>query len=391
MILKNCQLIPELCEGYQDTIADIRIEGNLIAEILPANGTYADEEVIDCTGKTVLPGLFNIHVHLFFNTMDWPKIRGGQTPFEHTMNAVRYMNKLLAHGYTFIRDVGSPYNIAINMRNDVNAGKMTGPTILASGPIITPDQIAPPELEAYSANPHKEPANDPYLLRGIARKTIADGADFIKILGCSVIPGKRGDTPLFYPDEMEALLEVVKYENTYLAIHTNGTESNNSALDYKAYTIEHATYWTEGNTQKWIEHGKVSNLVPTLTVGMAWGEEFCHMIADSLRLAYDAGIPMGWGTDATEEAFMANTALEFIARESCWNIPRVEILKQATINSAKIMQTDAERGTIKAGKIADLIVLDKNPIDDLNAFAKPCEYVIKDGVVVAERGMVKFA
>lgn len=100
MILKNCRLIPELCEGFQGEMADIRIEGNAIAEILPADGSYAGEEVIDCTGKTVLPGLFNLHNHFAFNTMDWAKIRGGQTEFEHTMNAVRFMNKLLAHGFT---------------------------------------------------------------------------------------------------------------------------------------------------------------------------------------------------------------------------------------------------------------------------------------------------
>ena len=65
MILTNCRLIPELCEGFQEERADIRIEGDSIAEILPAGGHYTGEDVIDCTGKTVLPGLFNIHVHLF--------------------------------------------------------------------------------------------------------------------------------------------------------------------------------------------------------------------------------------------------------------------------------------------------------------------------------------
>ena len=391
MILKNCHLIPELCEGVQETLADIRIEGNVIAEILPAGGSYVGEEVIDCTGKTVLPGMFNLHNHFAFNTMDWDKIRGGQSEFEHTMNAVRFMNKLLAHGYTYIRDVGTAYNIAVKLRDDINAGKMIGPNIKASGAIITPDMVAPPELEVYSSNPHGQPANDPYLLRGICRRQLSEGADFIKILGCSAKPTSRGDGPLFYPDELEELVNVAKREGTYLAIHTNSPESNDSAIDCEAYTIEHGSFWTEENNENWIAHGKKSAIVPTLTVCMAWGEEFCHMLGKGLRLAIDSGALIGWGTDATEEFFAVDTAMEFTTREKVWGISRVEILKQATINSAKIMKTDAERGTIKVGKIADFAIVDGDPLEDLNVFGKPCAYVLKDGVVVAERGMVKFA
>lgn len=130
---------------------------------------------------------------------------------------------------------------------------------------------------------------------------------------------------------------------------------------------------------------------PTLTNSTTSCPDFCKEQCGGLRLAYDSGALIGWGTDATEESFMVDTAMEFTAREKTWGIPRVEILKQATINSAKIMKTDTERGTIKVGKIADFAIVDGNPLDDLNVFGKPCAYVIKDGVVVAERGMVKFA
>ena len=384
MILKNCRLIPELCEGFQEEIADIRIEGNTIAEILPAGGSYADEEMIDCTGKTVLPGLFNLHNH--FNL--WKTDRK-LSEYDHIRNAMKFMNDLLAYGYTSIRDVGGPYNIAIKLRDDINAGKITGPNIKACGPILVPDQIAPPHLEVYSCNPHNNPCNDPYLVRGVARKTLADGADFIKILGCSVSPNRRGDGPLFYPDEMEELVNVVKREGTYLSVHTNSPESNDAAIEHEVYVIDHGHFWTKENNENWIAHGKKSNIVPTLQVTWAWGEEVCAMHCAGLRTAYDSGAMFGWGTDASNEVFLGDPAGEFNARSTIWGISNVEILKQATINSAKIMKTDAERGTIKVGKIADFAIVDGDPLEDLNVFGKPCAYVLKDGVVVAERGMVK--
>lgn len=388
MILKNCRLIPELCEGFQEENADIRIEGNAIAEILPPNGTYEGEEVIDCTGKTVLPGLFNIHNHLFFNTMDWSKIRGGMTEYEYTMTAVRFMNKLLAYGFTSLRDVGSPYNLAIKLRDDINAGKMVGPDIKACGIIITPDHVAPAELEVYSAN-YGEACNSPYELRGKVRRQIAEGADFIKILGCSVAPCNRGDGSLFYEDEMAELVNTVKKENTYLAIHTNSVESNTDALELETYSLEHGHLWTKEHTQLWLAHGKKTHIVPTLQVTWCWGKDTCVPMCSGLLDAYNAGAKFGFGTDATEEVFTADPGGEFIARSEVWGIPNVEILKQATIYSAEINGTADERGSIKVGKRADFAIIDGNPDEDLTLMGKPCAYVLKDGVVVASNGLVR--
>ena len=386
MILKNCRLVPELCEGFQEEMADIRVEGTDIAEILPAGGSYPGEEVIDCTGKTVLPGLFNLHNHLFFHSMDWDKIRGTQTEYLHTTNCISFMRNLLAYGFTSLRDVGSPYNIAIKLRDQINAGTMVGPDIKACGIIITPDMVAPPELQVYSSNPMKSPANDPHLVRAIARRQLAEGADFIKILGCSASPCKRGDGPLFYPDEIAELVDLAKREGTYLAVHTNSTESNAVAIDMEAYTIEHCNFWTQENNDSWLAHGKKSYLIPTLQVSKAFGVlEF----SKGMRMAYDAGAMFGWGTDATEEVFLADPACEFTARAEAWGISNLEILKQATINSAIINGTADQRGSIKVGKKADFAIIDGKPDEDLTLFGKPCAYVLKDGVVVAQNGFVK--
>ena len=386
MILTNCRLIPELCEGFQEEMADIRVEGNTIAEILPAGGRYTGEKVIDCTGKTVLPGLFNIHCHLFFHTTNWAPIEL-QTEYMHLSNSYRHMQRLMSYGFTSLRDVGTPYNCANKLRDSINAGEIVGPNIKACGNILTPYMVAPPL--PYSSL-YGRPVNGPYQIRAEVRRTLQEGSDFIKILGCSAAPTSRGDGPLFCEDEREELVRLVKEEGTYLAIHTNSEESNAAAIEMETHSIEHGFFWSQDNMDQLIAHDRKSTIVPTLQICVAMaGAELTKPQVAGLRMPYDDGILMGWGTDATEEMFMSAPGLEFTAREELLGFSKLDILKQATINSAKIIGTDDLHGSIKVGKRADFAVIDGKPDQDLSLFNQPPAWVIKDGQVVAREGLVK--
>lgn len=127
MILRNCRVIPELCEGFHEERVDIRIGGKLISDILPAGGKYTGEETIDCSGKTVLPGLFNLHTHLMFN---YDNITRDPSPEMCMLVAIRHMNTLLSYGYTSIRDCGSPYGVIFKLRDEINKGNIIGPDIM---------------------------------------------------------------------------------------------------------------------------------------------------------------------------------------------------------------------------------------------------------------------
>ena len=388
MILKNCRLVPQLCEGFEQEMADIRVEGNTIAEILPAGGSYTGEEVIDCTGKTVLPGLFNTHLHIMWDIQSVKKRKPAYSEFDFTINSMRYMQTLLAYGYTSVRDVGTPYNIAIKLRDYVNNGELVGPDIKASGIILTPSQVG--RAATSHSSSYGQAYNDPYQLRAAARQQLADGADFIKILGCSMAPGKRGPGQLFYPDEMREVCEVVKREGVYLSVHTNSTESNTLAIEAEARVIDHAHQLTPENVDAILQRGSKSMIAATLSVcALYGGVESARKQAQGIRLAHDAGINIGWGTDVAEDAFLEDPAREFTLRQSVFGLSNVEILKQATINSAVINQTEALRGSIKVGKRADFAVFDGKPDEDFSLFGKPCACVIKDGVVVARNGLVK--
>jgi len=187
---------------------------------------------------------------------------------------------------------------------------------------------------------------------------------------------------------MRAFADTVAREGTYLAIHTNSPESFDSAVSVDAYTIEHGHFMTKENLDGLIAHGFKSTIVPTLQITWAWGEDVCKAHCASLRMAHDAGVLMGWGTDANEQSFMADPAGEFVGRSKVWGLSAAEILKQATINSAKINGTDGLRGSIKVGKRADFAIFYGNPDEDITLFGKPCAHVLKDGKVIAADGRV---
>lgn len=392
MILKNCRLIPELCEGFEGERADIRVEGDIIAEFLPAGGSYTGEEVIDCTDKTVMPGLFDVHTHLWFRDFAYMAENMMQhTQYEHYSDSIRFMYTLLGYGYTSIRDAGSGYNLCVQLRNSINSGAMIGPDIKASGLLLCPDfQIFP---NPYS-NVYGMPVNSPMAMRAAVRKILSEGNDFIKIYGCDAYPdGRRGTAPLFYPDEMEELANTCKRENVYFAVHTVGEDSIDCAIDYGAGSIEHACGFTQKNMDNLIKHGYKSSIVPTLwnsTFSGAYAPSFVEQFIKGFNMIYeDKNILIGFGTDDTEEVFKKFPANEFLCRNEGLGWSKIDILKQATINSAKINGTDALRGSLKAGKKADIIVIDGKPDEDLHVFAKPPVYVLKDGAVVAQNGFVK--
>lgn len=389
MILTNCRVIPELCEGFEEEFVDIRVEGKNIGEILPAGGHYIGEQVIDCTGKTVLPGLFNLHVHLYFNFDYMTDDLSEQSCF---LTSFRYMNTLLSYGYTSIRDCGGLYGIAKRLRDEVNRGALIGPDIKACGMILTPHLNGTPKyLQGVGSAYYGHPVNGTDAVRAEARRELAEGADFIKIFGGCPYGAftRRGGQSVFMPDEMEEFVKIAKFENAYIASHCISEPNCAEAIELGIYSIEHALYLSPKNVDRLIELGSKSVIIPTLSVQyLILGEDAMNDSYGNMRYAYDAGVLLGWGTDAMEDMFFKGPGAEFLARERCMNLPAVEILKQATINSAKINGTDVERGSIKVGKRADFAIVNGDPIDDLSIFNYPCSVVIKDGQIVARDGMV---
>ena len=141
MILRNAHLISYLTEGFSGPEADLRIgeeEGRIEAVDVPGCiPARAGEEEADLEGKTLLPGLFDLHMHLYFLIDDFYRL-AAYGPAESTVNAVAYANTFLDYGFTTIRDCGNPHYIGVALRDAIEDGRLEGPRIITAGKCISP-------------------------------------------------------------------------------------------------------------------------------------------------------------------------------------------------------------------------------------------------------------
>ncbi len=407
LIIKNARLIPELTEGYSEKTGDIVVENDKIVEILSA-GTATikeDAKVIDAKGKTVMPGIMDLHAHasmLYTFKMEDPRLKSAT---KDVLDAYSHVKDYLTQGYTFLRELGSHKNIALDLRNLINAGVITGPRMLASAEILTP--TAPGNsyfMDLYQI------ANSPDELRGQAREQIERGVDVLKYMATGAMLNKGGlpGARICTVKELESLQEVAELANIPTAVHCHGSEAIERCVEVGINTIEHASLINEKTIKMLVDNGEKSYLVPTMAIGYTIlggpsskrtgertgvsanvSEDKIYVNDQShscIKNAYKAGLTLGFGSDIPYDSFMETPGLEFIARKECCDMENIDMLKQATINSAKIIGWDDKLGTIKAGKLADIIIVDGNPDEDHLVMAKPMINVIVGGKVVIENG-----
>ena len=179
-----------------------------------------------------------------------------------------------------------------------------------------------------------------------------------------------------------------------MAAHCHGKEGIMACAEEEIGTIEHASYIDDECIEALLAHGNVTAVIPTLSVAYSMARNITGNTPDFMRersldvmenihqnmaKAYRAGVRMGWGSDADRDTFSLQPGLEFKARREFMDLSNVELLRQATIDSARIVHLDSQVGTVKVGKLADLICVDGNPDQDISAMYRLPAYVWKEG------------
>lgn len=394
LILRNCKFVAVLTEGVKLEKADVLIENDKITAIEPC-GTIMKEgaEELDLAGKTLIPGLLDMHVHLIMEDTNYDKPYLS-TPAQLTLRTVRFANELLNLGYTTIRDVGENHcRSAIELGREIEAGRMVGPTIHGSGPILCPTTTGAVDY-LYDAIDGVDS------VRKNARMAIRKGAKFLKLYGSGSMMGKGANPgfPILEPEEISEAVKVAKNYGTYVAIHSHGATAIDNAVKCGVRTIEHASMISEDTLQYMEEHYDEVGLVPTLSVfyaltqyGVSNDPNDFHAVrarntkdtvVACLTNAYHHNVQIGWGTDVSLAEYLAHPEMEFKLRKEWLNCSDEDIIKQATINSAKLMCLDDVIGTVKVGKLADLIIVDGDPSKDITVMYKKPEHVIKSGRLI---------
>ena len=391
IVLRNCRLIPQLTEGYEGQLADILLEDKAIKRIAPCGTDFQVEaREIDLQQRTLLPGLMDIHAH--FNLYSQNVLEAlVQDPATAAFEAVVGANEYLRQGYTLVRDCGSSYSVVNAMRDAINKGTIKGPRVISSGQIITPTEngnkcFAKMYVEADGAQE----------VQKTCRKLFQEGSDFIKVMATGAFyndGGVPGQT-IVTEEELRMMVQVASSKDSYVAAHCHGTEAIKLCIRCGVRTIEHCSLVDDEGIEM-LKAG-TSFMVPTIAIDKVPYDEpetipeymwpkvdaLTELSHDCIKKAYKAGLLMGWGSDLDIENLTKRPGYEFVARKEMMGFTNLDMLRQATIDSAKIIGMDDKLGSVKEGKLADLIVADGNPDEDIYVMTKDLIHVIKDGELI---------
>ena len=377
-----------MIDGISDTPKKdqlITIEDDKITSI--ENYHKTEDEVIEV--NTITPGFFNCHVHIMY-----PVGFGANKEFtlmEKAFYAQKHCKEYLQSGVTFIRVVGTEENYDLQIKEAIQNDVIQGPHMYCAGKMIC-------MTGGHGWQEGIEADGKDACLKAV-RTQLKAGVDLIKMMatGGVMTKGVEPGNAQFTVDEMKIMVEEAHKAGRKTATHAQGLQGIKNALYAGVDSIEHGCFLDD----ECLELMKQQNtfLVPTLCApqciidkgvenGVAkYAVDKTLKVKDahveSVQKAYDKGIQIALGTDAgTPFNYHNNTAyeMELLAR---LNIPNMDILKIATINSAKCVGVEKDYGSIEVGKQADLVCLEENPLDNISNVRK-INRVIQSGKIVVE-------
>jgi imidazolonepropionase-like amidohydrolase len=375
---------------------EVVISGETISAVRPVGSAPADgkAEIISAPGATLMPGLIDLHMHLFQwgqrHDIPWER----ESILEAGLRGVRNASTLLDMGVTTARDVASRDNLSIQLRDLINEGVVRGPRLLASGTQLEAQGRAAYFFRAIYVNGPDES-------RAAARRQLRAGADWIKIMATSGVGGGTGKLvgepgwQELGEDEMAAAAREAHQAGRRITAHAIGNAGIKAAVRAGVDCIEHGDYLDDEAIELMLQRnvGLVPTLLITRNLG-AYGRErgFEQNIIDraqrtldagfeSVRQAFAAGIRVATGSDVD----LDETAAQEVAMLREAGIQPMDSLLAATKVAASIISLDDHIGTVEPGKIADLIIMPGDPLTDVSALEK-VTHVFQGGKLVKRPG-----
>ncbi len=362
----------------------------------------SDDQIIDLKMATVMPGLMDMHTHFSYQSSPQSYSEGfSMNEADYALRGATFAEKTLMSGFTTVRELGDAYHISTALRKAIDAGYVKGPRIFAAGTSIATTGGHADPTNGMSFDRMGAPTPEQGVINGVddARKAVRqrykEGADLIKITatGGVLSVAKSGMNSQFRDEELAAIVETAKDYGFTVAVHAHGKEGMERAIKAGVNSIEHGTFM-DNNTMKLMQsYG--TYYVPTISAGKHVAEKaktpgyFPEMvrlkaqaigplIQQTFARAYKAGVNIAFGTDAGVGMHGENWR-EFVFMTEA-GMPAHEAILSATIAGAKLLKSEQDLGSIKVGKIADLVAVPGNPLEDIQLMGK-VNFVMKAGVV----------
>jgi imidazolonepropionase-like amidohydrolase len=374
-------------QPIDDTV--VVIEDNRISNVGKADAIPVPPgaEVIDVTGKTVMPGLINCHTHLCLDGSPDPvtALKNGSFT-ENVLRAASHAQTTLRAGVTTVRDLGGWEGVDLGLKQAINNGLILGPRMLVSGKVLC--------MTGGTAHIIGREADGPDEVRKGTREQLKAGVDCIKVMatGGVMTAGTEPGSAQLTLDELRAAIEEAEKAGVITAAHAHGTTGIKNAILAGVDSIEHGMFLDDESIDMMLERGTF--FVPTLAVAyelITKGPElgvpefmiertrkFSDAHIDSFRRAREAGVRIAAGNDGGTPFNCADNLTCELERMVASGMSCSEALTTAHSTAAELLRLSDQIGTLEPGKLADLVVLDADPLVDIKA-VRQVHMVIKAG------------
>jgi imidazolonepropionase-like amidohydrolase len=408
MTALNCGHLIDTANGKMLGATTIVIEGGRVKEISSGAQSPAGAKVIDLSTQTCMPGLIDAHTHLTGETSRTGYVdKFHWNVADYAIRSTVYARRTLLAGFTTVRNLGDQANESVALRNAINAGIIPGPRIYTAGKAMGTTGGHADPTNSYRSDLIGDPGPTDGIINSAddAAKAVRLhyklGDDLIKIMpsGGVLDEGTSGDNSQMTLEEIKAVVSTAHDYGFAVAAHAHGAEAIRRAVLGGVDSIEHGTFMDADDMKLMVEHG--TWYVPTIIAGdfvmrqakvpgyyppqvAAKAAAIGPLIQATAGRAYKAHVKIAFGTDAAVYPHGQN-AHEFELMVEA-GMPPMFTIQAATISAAQLLRHDKDLGTVAAGKIADVVAVPGNPIDDISLM-KRVSFVMKDGIVYKQNSV----
>ena len=352
-------------------------------------------KVLDLKGHTLLPGLFDMHVHLTNDAKVHGYKRLQRTTQRAAITGVRNAKRTLEAGFTSVRNLGAAGYADIALKQAINDGDVPGPRIFAAGPSlgVTGGHCDNNLLTHEHAVVAEGVADGPWAVRAKVRENIKYGADVIKYCatGGVLSKGTKVGAQQYSQEEMDAIVSEAHLRGLTVAAHAHGTSGIKAAINAGVDSVEHVSFLDDEAIKLAKKHGTYFSMDIYNTEYILGEGEKAGILEESLNKervvgakqrasfskAVKAGVNMVFGSDAGVYPHGDNG--KQFSRMVQFGMTELQAIQAATVNAANLLKQQ-QLGTLAPGKLADIIAVKGNPLENI-ATLENVRLVIKNGVV----------